>query len=251
MSQHSHRRRKLSSIFLSLSALLIFTSLAFFIYADQYYPTDSDAITSIEQNSQIELTYNPKYLVLSPKENALDTGLIFYPGGKVEHNAYARLLSEITNEGYTCIIPKMPFNLAVFDQKAAADIIADLSSIHTWYIGGHSLGGAMAAIYASEKSDLLEGLILIGSYSTKDMSRLPIRTLSIYGSEDQVLNKSNYENNKNNLPLAATEFCITGGNHSFYGDYGMQKGDGMATISPEEQQHITAKAILEFMTAYT
>ena len=247
MKHNSMGKRKLPFILIALGSLLGILVLGFFIYAGQYYHTDSKARTSLTENDQITLSYEKDYFVLSPKEDALDTGLIFYPGGKVEHDAYARMLSTLTESGYTCIIPKMPFHLAVFDQDAATPIMADFPEIKNWYIGGHSLGGAMAATYASEHSESLKGLVLLGAYSTKDLSTLPLKVLSIYGSEDEVLNKENYENNKIYLPQDTTELCIEGGNHAFYGDYGVQKSDGTATITPEEQQMLTANAILEFL----
>ena len=247
MKDNKKCKRKLSFILATLAALLGILILGFFIYANQYYRTDSEARAAVTQNAQVTLNYEKDYLVLSPNENDLKEGIIFYPGGKVEYDAYARMLSTLTESGYTCIIPKMPFNLAVFNQDAATSIIADFPEMKDWYVGGHSLGGAMAAVYASEHSDSLKGLILLGSYSTKDLSTLPLKVLSIYGSEDQVLNKENYQNNKIYLPEDTTELCIEGGNHAFYADYGMQKGDGHATITPEKQQELTANAILEFL----
>lgn len=247
MKHKSNSKRKLYFVLTTIGILLVILILSFFIYVNRYYHTDNSAIASLEQNLDINLTYEKHYLILSPKEEPLDTGLIFYPGGKVEYTAYAHMLSKLTEAGYICIIPKMPFNLAVFNQSAATPIMSDFPQIKNWYIGGHSLGGAMAAHYASQHSDSLEGLILLGAYSTKDLSNLPLKVLSIYGSEDKVLNKTNYNNGKAYLPKASTELCIKGGNHAFYGDYGYQKGDGHATISSEKQQQLTADAILKFL----
>lgn len=247
MKRQSNRKRKLHFVLTTIGIILVILILSFSIYINQYYRTDKSAITSLEQNPNINLTYEKNYLILSPQEDSLATGLIFYPGGKVEYTAYARMLSKLTDAGYICIIPKMPFNLAVFNQDAATPIMAAFPQIKNWYIGGHSLGGAMAAHYASQHSESLEGLILLGAYSTKDLSNLPLKVLSIYGSEDKVLNKTNYNNGKAYLPEASTELCIEGGNHAFYGDYGVQKGDGSATISSDQQQQLTVDAILEFL----
>ena len=41
---------------------------------------------------------------------------------------------------------------------------------------------------------------------------------------------------------------IEGGNHAQFGDYGLQKGDGQAGISREEQQEITARLIEEMVS---
>lgn len=247
MKHQSNNKKKLYLILTTIGIILTGLVLAFFIYVNRYYHTDTLAMKFLEQDSAISLIYEKDYLILSPKENALDTGLIFYPGGKVEYTAYAPMLSKLTKAGYVCIIPKMPFNLAVFNQDAATPIMADFPEIKHWYLGGHSLGGAMAASYASKHSESLEGLILLGAYSTEDLSTLPLKVLSIYGSEDQVLNKANYDKGKAYLPETFTELCIEGGNHAYYGDYGQQKGDGQATISSEEQQQITTDAIFEML----
>ena len=245
MKHHSNSKKKLHLILTTIGVILTGLILAFFIYVNRYYHTEALSMKFLETDSTISLTYEKDYLVLAPKENALDTGLIFYPGGKVEYTAYAPMLSKLTKAGYVCIIPKMPFNLAVFDQDAATPIMEDFPEIKHWYLGGHSLGGAMAASYASKHSETLEGLILLGAYSTKDLSQLPLKVLSIYGSEDKVLNKANYDKGKAFLPDDFTELCLKGGNHAYYGEYGQQAGDGKATITSEEQQQLTAAAILE------
>lgn len=245
MKHKSNTKKKRYLLLGSIGVILVGLILGFFIYTNDYYHTVPSVVSSLEEDLNITLTYNQDYLVLAPAENALETGFIFYPGGKVEYTAYAPLLSHLAKAGYTCIIPQMPFNLAVFDQDAASPIMGDFPAIKHWYLGGHSLGGAMAASYASKHSEAIEGLVLLGAYSTEDLSNLPLKVLSIYGSEDQVLNKENYNKGKAYLPKASTELCIEGGNHAYYGAYGEQKGDGEATISSNEQQQLTADAILE------
>lgn len=245
MKRKSNNIKKLYLLLGTIGVIVAGLILGFFIYTNNYYHAAPSAISSLEGDASITLTYDQDYLVLAPTENTSETGFIFYPGGKVEYTAYAPLLSHLTKAGYTCIIPQMPFNLAVFGQDAATPIMADFPEIKHWYLGGHSLGGAMAASYASKHSDAIEGLVLLGAYSTEDLSSLPLKVLSIYGSEDQVLNKENYDKGKAYLPETSTELCIEGGNHAYYGEYGEQKGDGEATISSSEQQQLTADAILE------
>ena len=114
-------------------------------------------------------------------------------------------------------------------------------------MAGHSLGGAMAAMYSAEHLDSLEGLILLGAYPTVPMQADGFSVLSIYGSEDLVLNKESFEQGRSFMPKEYTELCIEGGNHAQFGNYGVQKGDGTATLSPEEQQRQTVEAICEMM----
>ncbi|GIO86825.1 hypothetical protein J25TS5_37570 [Paenibacillus faecis] len=177
----------------------------------------------------------------SSLESPGSPGLIFYPGGKVEAAAYAPLLQKLAQHGITCVLMEMPFNLAVLDANAADRAFAQLPQVKRWYIGGHSLGGAMAGSYAGAHADKLEGLILLGAYSAAALPE-DLPTLAIYGSEDRVLDRSK-------LPVSPNTLLeIAGGNHAYFGDYGEQKGDGTAAISREEQQRQTAEAIVKFMT---
>lgn len=132
----------------------------------------------------------------------------------------------------------MPFNLAVFDKNAADDIFDEYPEITNWYIAGHSLGGAMASSYMADHPDKLNGLILLGSYMYGSVPS--DKALVIYGSKDQVLDRSKI-NSEDQVVL------IEGGNHAQFGDYGSQSGDGIATISSEEQQTITVNAIADFV----
>ena len=135
-------------------------------------------------------------------------------------------------------------NLAVLDPSAADGIAEEHPEITEWYIGGHSLGGSMAASYIA-KTEGFSGLILLASYSTADVSHLPV--LSILGSEDGVMNREKYEKYKANLPESFSETVIEGGNHAGFGIYGEQEGDGKATITGAEQISLTADTILNFI----
>ena len=116
-----------------------------------------------------------------------------------------------------------------------------------WYIGGHSLGGSMAASYLDAHAEVLNGLVLLASYSTADLTDDHVEVISVYGSEDGVLNGEKYKQYRGNLPDDAWEVVIEGGNHAGFGVYGVQEGDGEALISGEEQLRQTAEVILEFI----
>lgn len=171
-------------------------------------------------------------------------GLIFYPGAKVEAAAYAPLMDALAGDGLFCVVAKMPEHLAVLDPNAAEKIMETYDDVEEWYIAGHSLGGAMAANFAAGHESELSGLILLAAYPTKELRELPV--LSIYGSEDEVLNKKKYEKS---IALAdvRTEYVIDGGNHAGFGNYGAQKGDGAASVSEEEQWQETVDYILNYI----
>lgn len=231
-------------IAIGLIAALLLIVCGFFIYASDYYHGDNTAITTAIKDSGINISNRNGDLVFDPGNT--DTAVIFYPGGKVEYSAYEPLMIKIAQKGILCILPKMPYNLAVFDINAADKYISGHPEILHWYIGGHSLGGSMAASYASKNTGKVEGLILLASYSAADISSSGIRVMSIYGSNDGVLNKKSYDKNKINLPANFTELVIKGGNHAGFGSYGPQKGDGKADITPEQQQRDTAEAVAGF-----
>ncbi len=173
-----------------------------------------------------------------------DTALIFYPGAKVEYTAYAPLMLLLAEKGIDCFLVEMPYNMAVFDINAADELISNYEYEH-WYIGGHSLGGAMAASYAAGHQEKLEGVVLLAAYATKSLGDLSV--LSIYGSEDGVLNLSKLEAGRE-YAVNYTELCIEGGNHAYFGSYGQQDGDKEASISRKEQMAQTVDAIVEKIT---
>lgn len=210
--------------------------IAFFTinYLTEYYPADNTAL-AIMNNSEF-LQVDGNITILTPS-SPTETALIFYPGAKVENTAYLPILQKLMQKGISCVLVKMPFNLAFFDKNAADDVYEKLPNIKRWYIGGHSLGGAMASDYAARNKDTISGLILLGSYIYGDYPAQD--ALTIYGTLNANLAK--------NITYNENIVVIEGGNHAQFGNYGRQKGDPDATITDEEQQNIAVIAILEFM----
>ena len=170
-----------------------------------------------------------------------EDAFIFYPGGKVEATAYLPLLTTLAEDGIDCFLLQMPLNLAIFDTDAAAPV-QDAYTYDRWYVGGHSLGGVCAAMYAAKNADRLSGLVLLAAYSTKPIDpRLSV--LELHGSQDRVLDMNKLAENRSNLPASALSEELPGGNHAQFGDYGLQKGDGAAAVSREEQTRWAADRI--------
>ncbi len=105
----------------------------------------------------------------------------------------------------------------------------------------------MAAVYAAQHTDTLEGLILLAAYSNTDLSHSSLRVLSLYGSEDGVLNYDKYRDNRPYLPEDTTEVVLQGGCHAYFGSYGAQRGDGHPTITPTEQIQQTVQHIMTWI----
>ncbi len=239
-------KRLVKRLILSLLIILIVLFSGFYIYTLNYYHALPEAIETIS-NDDIDMEQDKNMIIITPKDVISEKALIFYPGGKVEYLSYIPLMEKVAEEGYTCFLLKVPFNLAVFDQNGANRPIEEYKDIKEWYLSGHSLGGSMASIYASKNKDKIRGLILLGAYPAADLSDSNIKLMSIYGSEDKILNRETFEENKKYDPKDSSYIEIKGGNHAFYGSYGKQKNDGIASISPEEQQELTAEKIIEFM----
>ncbi len=220
---------------------------AFYIYTLDYYRASPVALMATEGQQYVQVQTTDEMVVFQPEGMEAKTGFIFYPGGKVEYLSYAPLMQGLAQQGYLCALVKMPFNLAVFDIKAADKVIEKFSTINNWYIGGHSLGGAMTSAYAEKNADKLKGIVFLASYPSSDLSNTDLKMLAIYGSEDGVLNQETFENSRENAPKDVQYYEIQGGNHAYFGSYGEQKGDGQGKITPEEQLDITLEVILDFL----
>ncbi len=236
--------KKFKGLIIALSVIIIFAA-ACGIYLGDFYRADSVAVGAFSTDNQINRSETDNTVVFEP-QNPI-AGLIFYPGGKVEHTAYEPLMKACADRGILCVLVEMPFNLAVFDINAAEGIQEKFPEIQSWYIGGHSLGGSMAAAYLEKNSDDFEGLVLLGSYSTADLSRTDLEVLSLFGSNDKIMNLDKYIKNRSNLPDDYFDILIDGGCHAYFGSYGSQDGDGIPTISNQEQIRITADAIEELV----
>lgn len=239
-------QKKLKTVHKILLGILVVAILlvgAFLLYVSDYYHAEVDR-KERAMFSDIRVLDTDDALIADPG-NA-KTALILYPGGKVDHRAYEMLALRIAQAGILCIVPKMPFNLAVFGINRAERYITAHPEIEHWYVGGHSLGGSMAAGFAAKHVPMVDGLVLLASYSVDDISSLPLKVLSITAGNDTVLSREAYEKYKTNLPEGFTELVIEGGNHAGFASYGAQKGDGTATLTAAEQQAAVAEAVAVF-----
>ena len=228
------RRRKwllAGGIFLLVLAIL---AGAFFWYVSDYYPAEDVALEVLAQESTIEA--GDDLTILSPTYPT-DTAIIFYPGAKVEAEAYLPLLEQLRQTGLTCILVHMPFRMAIFDANAAEEVMEEFPDIQHWYMAGHSMGGAMASQFAANHPDEVDGLILLGAYIYGEYP--PEDTLTVYGSLNQSV--------EDHIEYTENVVEIEGGNHAQFGNYGPQKGDLPAIISAEEQQRQTVEAIEAFL----
>lgn len=227
---------KWKKILIASMALILAVTAGFFVYVSDYYRADAAAKDLMDDPS---VRIGSDHVVVTA-DGSSETALIFYPGAKVEYTAYLPILKEITaRSGMSSFLVKMPFNLAIFDQDAADDIMEEYPAVSHWYVGGHSMGGAMASDYASNNPEKVQGLVLLGAYLYGSYPE--DRTLTVYGDlNTSVAEKVDYSENV---------IVIEGGNHAQFGNYGRQRGDPEATVSVREQQSITADAVADFLKA--
>jgi len=235
-------KKKKYLIIIPIAIILIVCISCGIYFAIYYHCQDSTALDNTASVSVIEC--DKYYFFDGPGE---ETAFIFYPGGKVESKAYADLMKKIAGSGVDCFLVKMPLNFALIGINRADKIIAN-NDYNNWFIGGHSLGGVAAAQYANKNESKIDGLVLLAAWSTKDLSKTSLKVLSMYGTNDGVLNIDKVNKNANNLPSGTITFIIEGGNHAQFGCYGDQKGDNGATISGEEQRTLAANKIIELVS---
>lgn len=228
------KHHRIKKAVLIVGGLIFAAVIGFLIYAADYYPADETAVAVLQMDETIKTEGN--LTILTPEEPG-DTAFIFYPGAKVEETAYLPILEKLKNQGITCVLVKMPLHMAIFDKNAADKVYEKLPEIKHWYVGGHSMGGAMASAYASKNQEKVEGLILLGAYVYGDYP--PEKALTIYGSLNADVGKK--------IDYTENIVVIEGGNHAQFGNYGRQKGDLDATISSEEQQETAVEEMIDFM----
>lgn len=212
-------------------------------------PPLQEAINALESDDLVQVTQEP-WLTFLPINESPSTGLIFYPGGRVDPRAYSSLVRAIAFEGYLVVIPKMPINMAVFDPDAADEIIAYYSDIDTWAIAGHSVGGVMAALYTGNNPDVIKGLALWAAYpaNSTNISDQKIPVVSIYGSREVKVTNESVGERAHLLPPDTLYIVIEGGDHHQFGSYEINPKDHLATTSRGSQHQQIIEVTLAMLS---
>ena len=225
---------------LIVAALLIAAVAGFCIWTRAArYPAFDEAAALADASRTAEGWY-----VFEPAGEP-EAGLVFYPGGLVDPRAYAPLMRQLADSGVLAVIVPMPLDLAVFGVSRADRVLAAYPDVDRWMLGGHSLGGAMAAEYAKDGVSGIDGLVFLAAYPAEstDLTGIDVASVTIVGTEDGVA-LDVFEDSLGRLPEGAELVVVEGGNHAQFGNYGPQEGDGTATITREEQQAQTVDAVL-------
>jgi predicted esterase len=247
MSDKSTRKR-----ILLLGILLLVAALSFwgFRWATYARPPLPEATAALESDDLVSVVDEP-WLTFTPVAPEPNTGFIFYPGGRVDPRAYAHMMKAIAEEGYLVVVPEMPLNIAAFRPNVADKIVARYPDIRRWVIGGHSVGGAMAAQYTHTHSQNIDGLAIWASYppDSADLSGLDIPVVSIYGSRETRVTDSSVAERQHLLPADTVYVRIEGGDHHQFGSYEIDPEDHRATINRSSQQDQIIEPTLNLLAA--
>ncbi len=227
---------------------------------DESFPPLPEALEAMESDDEVIVTRkslwyateNPDYYVLEPKQSQPSKGFIMYPGGKVDARSYAPSARALAAEGYLVVIVSMPFDLAHLGWRRANSILRYYDEIETWAIGGHSMGGAFACLFAKMYTWKIDGVILWATWPSAlfRLDKKPLEAVSIYGTNDGY--PEYIEDSLQHLPPGTELIKIEGGNHTQFGYYDtspdpVQPHDNLADITREKQQEQIIEATLNFL----
>ena len=235
-------------VLVGIILVLVVAFAGFVIWAETPPSPMPEAYDALKSDSSVMVSIG-NWLVFTPVSSNVSTGFIIYPGGRVDFRSYAPAAHEIAAEGYLVIIPQMPLNLAVFGVGTANDIIKSFPNVSAWAIGGHSLGGTIAAQFTFENPSKIKGLVLWAAYpaSGTDLSKSNLLVTTIHGSNDGLVSTVQIDDSLKLLPSSTVRVEIAGGNHAQFGWYGNQAGDNAATITREAQQNLIVTATVQLL----
>jgi pimeloyl-ACP methyl ester carboxylesterase len=201
------------------------------------------------QSDDAVLVQTAPWSVFQPAGDLFTTGLIFFPGARVDPRAYAPAARALAEEGHLVIIVPKPRNLAFFAPGRATNALTAFPCIEYWAIGGHSLGDAMAANYACTHPRAVRGLVLWAPYpaSGDDLSECKLAVSFIYGTPDGLATLAEIDASRPLLTSPTHWTASEGGNHAQFGWYGSHLGDNQATITREERQAQIVAATLQLL----
>lgn len=228
---------------------VIYAFYGFSVFTSYSRETVCDEILSREESvsglDAVIISVTSDYIFFDGE--GTDTLLVFYPGGLVDHKAYVPFMNKFAEAGIDAVLLKVPCDLAIYKTSAAKLVLKKFSADYEKvFLGGHSLGGAVASMYAPKtlkKYSNISGLILFGAYTTNQFDS-NFKVISVKGENDKVLNKKKYDDYMLKL-ISYDELTVPGGNHANFGHYGPQKGDGSASISADMQQYAAVEFVKE------
>lgn len=240
--------RRLVRGVLAVVLVLLVVGAAGFLWYAQPQPLLPEAAAALASSPAVGFSQGSDgRLSYTPTASQPRTGLILYTGGKVPPAAYAPAARAIAASGFLVVLVPAPFNLAILDVNAAQPVIDAHPEITSWSVGGHSLGGATAALFIAGHEGEVNGLVLWASYSSTDLADAGIVVSSSFGTLDAGVPGFTDPVNLARLGPAVETTVIEGGNHEQMGWYTGQPDDPPATIARHAQQDRIVAATVDLL----
>lgn len=212
--------------------------------------TEVDPVAQVLADPDLRVVRDDATVTLAPATGGSGTTVVFYPGAGVAPDAYLPTWAPVVEAtGATVVLPHLPLRLAVLDADAAADVRAVVEDAGggdgAWWVGGHSLGGAMAASFVAEAPPgAWDGLLLWAAYPAGDglPDRDDLAVASVAGSRDGLTTPAEVEASRAALPTDAVVTVLDGVSHAQFGAYGDQRGDGEPTVGDDEARRLVVEA---------
>lgn len=242
-ASRSRARRIAGAIGGGLLAVVLVAVVGFLVWSEQTYPAEPKALAEVAQDGRVSTVVDGATVTMTRTGAENGRGLVFFAGAKVQPEAYEATFRDVVADGTTVVIVQSALNLPLFETRplsAFTDLAPDVTS---WSVGGHSMGGVKACMYADADRDAVDGLVLLASYCSGDAlaARDDLPVLSISATNDGLATPAKIEASRADLPTSAEFVAIDGAVHAQFGAYGVQSGDGEPTISDgDAREQITA-----------
>jgi hypothetical protein len=225
----------------ALTSLLV-TLVGFLTFFHIVFPADRAATLEVFRDGRVQVEARDARIIMSPTEDSLPQGLLYFPGARVDPYSYLYPLADLAAAGTTVVVVDPLFNMALIDTRGVEELTTDFPEITSWVLAGHSLGGVKACLEASHPS--VTHLVLFASYCANDISRVAITVVQIVGDRDGLLDDSLRREAEALLPPGPrTTVTIPGANHADFGTYGPQPGDGESSLTRAEAREALTEAL--------
>jgi hypothetical protein len=231
----------------ALTALLV-TIIGFLTWFHIVFPADRAATLEVYRDDRVTVTPGDGVVIMESSTVAPTTGLLYFPGARVDPFSYLHPFVEVAASGTTVVIVKPLFNMALFDPRSFEELTSSTPGIDQWVIAGHSLGGVKACMEVDHPH--ARALVLFASYCARDISALNLTVTQVLGSTDGLINLEVSGAQASNLPITHTTLMISGANHASFGTYGPQPGDGIASLNRDEIREEVDKIMAEVFRSF-